>query len=108
MPPDAKAGLEQRLTLISLALEEALRNSRWSDSQSLLDQRAGVISELAQVGGPSAEVIDFLQKTDSRVMSFYEARKAEASAAQKRMRNCQKAIDAYHGKSNFSSLDKAG
>lgn len=107
MPPDAKEALEARLSLLTLALEDALRKCRWTDAQSLLDQRAAAISDLANLGGPSPALLVKLQAQDTRIFEIHRQQKEAMIQSQQRIQTCRKAGEAYRMPATPREFDKA-
>lgn len=95
MPRDAKQGLEARFLLLTTAFEEAIRCSHWAEAQIFLDERAKILPELTQLGGPSAELLAKLSTIDERVNSRAEASQNGIREAQGRIHTHRKALAAY-------------
>lgn len=107
MPPEAKQGLEARFLLLTTAFEEAIRCSHWTEAQVFLDERAKIMPELSQMGGPSPELLKKLSTLDERVMARSTATQNAIRAAQGRIQSHRKALTAYRNPEKESALRKA-
>lgn len=67
MPLDAREPIAQRLLVLTLALEAALREENFLGAQALFDERAPLLNQLAQFAPSNSATLQHVVKVNKRI-----------------------------------------
>jgi hypothetical protein len=101
----------RRLLVVTLALEEALRQDAWSEAEALLRERGDVLEQIA-LQPPSLDELPVLERcreAEDRTLRFlFSSRASVAESLRQRMEG-RRVAAAYNPRSTRAvSLDRAG